>query len=203
MSTKAKLNVILKADEVVVAEIEDPVLWQRVLAAISAGKSEGDFEAPPQIGEPRLPTSDGENFARAGDSVDRFARSLGIGAPEVQGALDPRSEPPYLHLNTHCWEAMKKSTPKRGPGSLPPIGLAATLLALWFKEARITVPVTQALASGLLATVSVIDKNPTRGIRNTKWLQSRGGGVVVVNPAEISKAQEIAKAFCVRKWGTQ
>ena len=39
MSMKAKLTVTLKADEVVVAEAEDPVLWQKVLLAIQGGGS--------------------------------------------------------------------------------------------------------------------------------------------------------------------
>jgi hypothetical protein len=34
---KAKLQVILKADETVVAVSEDPALWQRMLLAIGAG----------------------------------------------------------------------------------------------------------------------------------------------------------------------
>jgi hypothetical protein len=34
-SIKATLTVALKANDVVVAELEDPALWQRVLAAIN------------------------------------------------------------------------------------------------------------------------------------------------------------------------
>jgi hypothetical protein len=36
-SVKATLTVCLKANDVVVAELEDPGLWQRVLAAINLG----------------------------------------------------------------------------------------------------------------------------------------------------------------------
>ena len=39
-AVKAKLMVILKADEVVVAEVEDPVLWQHALTVIHGGKPE-------------------------------------------------------------------------------------------------------------------------------------------------------------------
>jgi len=38
-SVKATLTVCLKANDVVVAELEDPALWQRVLAAINLGDS--------------------------------------------------------------------------------------------------------------------------------------------------------------------
>jgi len=34
---KATLTIALKANHVVVAELEDPVLWQRILAAIKLG----------------------------------------------------------------------------------------------------------------------------------------------------------------------
>lgn len=36
-SVKASLIITLKANDVVVAELEDPALWQRILAAINMG----------------------------------------------------------------------------------------------------------------------------------------------------------------------
>lgn len=42
---KAKLTVALKANDVVVAELEDPGLWQRVLAAINVGEA-GSQKSP-------------------------------------------------------------------------------------------------------------------------------------------------------------
>lgn len=38
-SLKARLTVALRANDVVVAELEDPQLWQRVLASINVGDS--------------------------------------------------------------------------------------------------------------------------------------------------------------------
>lgn len=38
-SLKAKLTVALRANDVVVAELDDPNLWQRVLASINVGDS--------------------------------------------------------------------------------------------------------------------------------------------------------------------
>lgn len=38
-TVKAKLTVALKANDVVVAELEDPGLWQRLMAAVKVGDS--------------------------------------------------------------------------------------------------------------------------------------------------------------------
>ena len=46
-SVKATLTVALRADHVVVAELVDPVLWQRVMAAIKVGDA-----APPALDLP-------------------------------------------------------------------------------------------------------------------------------------------------------
>ena len=199
MTTKAKLKVILKADETTVAEIEDPILWGKVLAAINAPKGEG-VEAAPTAGIGESFTGNDDQAKPAGNAVTRFARSIGVTVAEVQGALDPVGEAPYLTLNKHCWEAMVKALPKRGPGSITPIGLAGTLLALWLEAEGSKTTATQALAGTVLGTINMSDKNPSRGIRNTKWLMPRSGGVIVINPAETSKAQEIAKFFCTKNW---
>ena len=52
-SVKATLTVCLKANDVVVAELEDPGLWQRVLAAINMGDPES-LESP----KPARPAAD-------------------------------------------------------------------------------------------------------------------------------------------------
>ena len=94
---------------------------------------------------------------------------------------------------------MKKRTPSRGPGSISATALAGTLLCLWFQEASIGNP-TQAQALEALKTIGVQDKNPSRGIKQAKWLQGRSGGVIVLNPAQISKAFSLAKSFCLKQW---
>jgi hypothetical protein len=205
MAPKAKLMIVLKADETIVAEAENPELWQRILGILNRGDAS---KSKPQPSDDELDVLDagdhggaGKKAASSSRPVARFATSLGVSEDELVAALDPKLEPPYLHLDLHCWAAMKKGTPQRGPGGLPPTGLAGTLLALWFKQAGIDLPSTQALASDVLKTVNVVDKNPSRGIKNTKWLQARSGGAIVINAAEIAKAQEIARAFCTKKWG--
>jgi hypothetical protein len=127
------------------------------------------------------------------------ARRLGSTVDVIKGSLSPSKEPPYLDLNSHNWEAFKKNFPKRGPGAVSPIGLAGTALALWIREAKLDVSVTQTLAAAVLDTIDIKDPNPSRGIKNTKWLQARAGGAIIVNPAEISKAQVIVGAYCSKK----
>ncbi len=196
MATKAILKIILKADDTIVAESEDATLWGKVLGAISK---------PDQLESPATTELLGivETERPANDTVSRFAETLGINVAQVQGALDPSTEAPYLRLNVQYWEVMKKNTPQRGPGSVTPIGFAGTLLALWLKDSGLNIPATQALASAVLNTVNVIDKNPTRGIKNTKWLQARSGGVILINPAEFSTATAIARSFCLKEWSAK
>lgn len=192
MATKAKLKIILKANDTIVAESDDAVLWGKILHTINSPSKEPE----------KSNVVEEHDFVEEGASgaIARFAQTLGITEALVKGALDPSTEEPYLHLNTHCWEAMTKTTPKRGPGALSPTGMAGTLLALWLRDSGLNVQATQALAAGALKTVGVLDKNPSRGIKNTKWLLARDGGLVIINPAEISEAIATAKAFCTKKW---
>ena len=198
MIAKAKLTIVLKADETIVAEIEDPTLWQRVLGIINQPKTGNDVRRDSLVDlDQKNDTL--ELGVEGEEGIARFAKRLGATVEVVVGALSPSREAPYLHIDAHTWEAFKRNFPKRGPGSVSPIGLAGTALVLWVKEAKLDVAVTQALASAVLDTVHVKDPNPSRGIKNTKWLQARAGGVIIVNPAEISKAQQIIGSFCLKK----
>jgi hypothetical protein len=199
MAAKAKLTIVLKADETVVAEVDDPILWQRVLGIINQGGTAGKVSKPDA--DPLALEEDDETVSLGGQDtfLTNFAKKLGVPTDIIVGALSPSKEPPYLHLNAHNWEAFKKASPKRGTGAINPTGLAGTALVLWFREAKLEVPATQALALAVLDTIGIKDPNPSRGIKNTKWLQGRSGGTIIVNPAEISKAQEVVRAFCLKK----
>lgn len=196
MSTKAKLIVILKAGDTTVAEVENPSLWHQVLGVINQDSADASAV--------RLENhSEGNNvFSKtpAGTGVSRFAKTIGVTENEAAGALNPSRESPFLHLDRHCWAALKKGTGQRGPNAMNPTAVAGTLLALWLKSAGLDVQATQALAQEVLDTIDIVDKNPSRGVKNAKWLQGRAGGVIVINAAEISKAQEIARSFCTKKW---
>jgi len=198
MSVKAKLIVSLRADETVVAESEDPELWQRVLVAINT-KSMPDAaprDALPSAATPAAP-SVSPGSLNAGVEIERFANELGVTTAQLIGACDPRTSAPYLHLNSHCWEALKRNTPERGPGALGPMVLGSTLMVLWFRSARLGTP-KQADVHETLGTIGLVDKNPTRALKNCEWLQSRSGAIYL-NPAETSKAIAVAKAYCVKQ----
>lgn len=195
MTAKAKLTIILKANETVVAEVENPILWQQVLGVIH---NETALTTLPSLKTESVIEEVKNNDS---DVMQRFAKKIGVSAEEVEGALSPSLVEPYLHLDAHCWSAMKKNTPTRGPGALSPTALAGTLLALWFKETDLGTP-TQINAREVLKTVDVLDPNPSRGVKNSKWLQGRAGGTIVLNPAEIETAISITRSFCNKNWGS-
>lgn len=197
MSLKATLKIILQADDTVVAESDDAALWQKVLIAINTGGAE--IEASQQSGTPSSVTSAHGNSRDSSDAIGKFATELGLTREEVIGACDPKSEAPFLHLDVHCWEAMKKNTPQRGPNAYSPVVVAAALLTVWFRHISAGNP-TVAMAQAVLGTIGVRDNNPGRSIENSEFLQSRSGGVIVLNPAKVSRAIAVASAFCSKRW---
>lgn len=190
MAVKANLRVVLHANNVVVAESEDPALWQRVLAAINQ----------PGGAEISLPSGDsGDSLLDDGHgttSLAIFAKRLGVTEDLVVAACDPTDEPPYIHLDSHCWEALKKNTPPRGPKSVSATVLALTLLALW-KDVAALDPPTLREAAAVRESIGIVDKSPGRSLRNCEWLQERNGRVRV-NPSQVSRAVMLGKAYCER-----
>jgi hypothetical protein len=194
---KAKLKIVLQADETIVAESEDPALWQRVLLAINGdparlpgGSVNADREQEQQAEEV---------LGEEAQDVQKLANMLGVSASVVEGACAPAKISPFLSLDMHCWNAMKEQTPAKGVGSMTSIGVAGTLLALWCQSAKLG-SAKQVEVHKILRTVNVQDKNPTRSIQSSDWLQSRTGGVILVNPARLTRAIAIAKAFCSKDW---
>lgn len=180
---KANLVVRLFAGDVLVAETADAVLWNQVLARITGG------------GEARDSLGAGLDEGSGESSIERLAAELGLEVAEVEGALDPDSEPPFLRLDAKTWERFTEATPSRGQNAVPSIVLAVTALAVWFDVLGLGLP-TQAQAQRVLGTIHVTDKNPSRGIRNCEWLRSRGEGVAI-NPARASKGYAVVRAYCL------
>lgn len=206
MSVKAKLSVILKANDVIVAEVEDGQLWQQILTAINAGTSDigvarAHGAAGIDMGAASGVTTSNPNLTSAGGDgpVGRLSQQLGLSSDIVEGACSPSSDSPYMHLDSHCWENMKRQLPDRGSNAIAPIVAVGTLLALWFRSAGLGNP-TQAQAQAVLETIGLRDKNPGRGIARASWLQSRPGGQIQLNPAQISRATTLAKSFCSGEW---
>lgn len=92
----------------------------------------------------------------------------------------------YLRLDVRCWDQMRSQLPRTGLTAIAPIAASATLLALWFREAGLG-NATQSQAQAVLHSIGIRDQNPSRGIKNSDWLQSRTGGQIVLNPAAILK----------------
>lgn len=208
-NVKASLRVVLFAEKVVVAESDDPQLWQRVLGVINgdpaafatgardffsprgegSNEEDGDEEYP-SAKSTRLPTG----------PIDKFAADIGASVDDVQAACDPQATDPYLILDHEAWEAFKTQLGERGPLAVAPVAAAATLLALWFKNSNGHANATQAQAQAVLKSINLRDTNAARGIRRSEWLQARAGGQIILNPAKITRAKLFAKCFCTQSW---
>jgi hypothetical protein len=196
MNLKANLKVVLHANDVVVAESEDPSLWQRVLVAMSASGTDGSALA--DLETDKLPPLGADvEKATGGKTLQAFAKELGVDAAEVEGACGPSIDPPFIHLDKHNWEAFKKNTPERGAGAVNSTVLASTLLVLWNEHAKIG-DVKLKDVTGVINTINLESKNPTRSVNNCEWLQLRNG-VVKLNAARTSQAIAVAKAYCLKK----
>jgi hypothetical protein len=203
MAIKAALKIVLHAGDTIVADSDDAALWSRVLAAIhdELRVSTAPHPAPPDDSAGDRPREDAVVNGPAAapeDAVARFAGELGLGRDDVQRACAPSKEPPYIHLDRAAWQAMKDITPPRGPGSLARAAVAATLLVLWFRCAELGSP-TVKMVHKVLRTIDMRDKNAARVIREARWLQARGGAIVL-NAANAARALALAKAFCARNW---
>jgi hypothetical protein len=196
MTVTAKLVVRLFAGDVQVVESEDPVLWQKVLAAVQRESSDLSPEVPPATA-----VRVGGGFVIRGaatgdDAVSRFAEEIGVSPESVMGACAPIAEAPYLHLNPRSFEQFKRNAPQRGPGAISSTALAATLMVLWREQVGLGPPsVPDCLA--VLRPLGVTDGNGPRSVTNAPWLQLRNS-VVYVNPAERTRALEVARGFCAR-----
>jgi hypothetical protein len=189
MDRKPDLIVKLFAGDTVVDESTDPALWQRVLSEIR-----GIGGAPaPQKEDDRVE----EVSPNATPAIRDFAKAISVTVEEIVGALGPTAEPPFIHLNSHDWEALKKNTPHRGPGSVPSAVLAATALVLWQKYGNAPDVTLQAVRA-TLGTIDLDDPNAARSISNCEWLQSKGSRIVL-NPSRSSAATRLLKAYCRRE----
>lgn len=192
VATTLKIK-LFAGNDVLVAESEDERLWQRVLLAIQENSSSLSPEAP--IASPASVAARAV-YASEDSALAAFADDISTSVAAVQGACAPVLSPPYLHVNPRSWETFKKSATTRGPGAVSSTAMAATLLALWREKIGMSAPsVPECLA--VLRPLGVTDNNAVRSIKNADWLQLRTGAVFV-NPAERSRALEIARSFCSR-----
>ena len=196
MSIKASLKVQLLANDVIVAESEDSLLWNSVFSAISSGGNTLKEKHGERIGEEE--GNDSSKGGDSGDAIDKFAAELGVDRSQLVGACSPSDESPYLHLDDHYWESLRKNTGSRGKNAVGYISFAVTLLAIWSKHRDHGDPIPARDGQNVLGTIHLSDKNPTRALRNCEWLQQRGTGWVI-NPAKRSMAVKLAKAYVLQQ----
>lgn len=194
MALKAKLKIVLHANDTIVAVSEDPVLWQRVLVSINSPESEVQMPGN-DVAVSGLPPLDSDSDT-SGTAADVLAKQLGVEKNVLMGACSPSETKPFIYLDNHHWEALKKNTPARGSSAINGTTLAATLLVLWKSAAKLGDTNIKEAAS-VLRTINVASKNPSRSVKNCQWLQIRNS-IVVLNPAETSKAIKAARAYCLK-----
>lgn len=200
MTVKANLKVQLLADSVLVAESEDPILWRKVFAAMqkpNAAQADAELELDSSVDDLMDQTSSGST-GKSAKGFSGLAKELNVSVNELKGACDPGTDAPYIHMDAHHWEALKKNTGTRGPNSIAPVALAATLLSLWFRHGDIEGNPTVGQCQEVLGTIDLRDQNTTRSIKNCEWLQQRANGIVI-NPAKKSQAIKMARAYILKK----
>jgi len=189
-----EIKLFVKDEEV--ASSKDLGLWQAVFGAIN--QREGRTITPTGKGFINNEIGGGKEKGESKDKdIDNFAKIIGISKEELEGACGPSKEPPYIHLDEQYWEALKRQTPVRGRGAISSGVLCATLLTLWFKYAQLGQPLLDEVAN-VEKTINIEDKNFMRSLRKCKWLQIRNEKLTI-NPAEISKAITLCKAYCTKK----
>jgi len=190
MAIKATLTLILKADDVVIAESDDAQIWQAAFQAI-----QGDASAlSPAVEEDAQVEWVPEEERVA---IKALAKELRVEVSDLMAACHPRPIPPYIFLSKHHWEAFKRNTPERGRNAISNAVLALTLLLLWAERTHIE-RVTTRDGYAVLRAISARDEHASRAIENCPWLQTGGGGIHL-NPEAISEAIAVARAFCLKQ----
>jgi hypothetical protein len=193
-SLRASLRVVLMADDVPVAEIDDPKLWRDLFAGIrppQTGRERERGRAP--AAETALAASREPEETR--DPIEALAVDVGVAKEVLLQAMGPTPSPPYLQLDAGCFDAFKRATPRRGTRAISPIVLALTLLGLW-KDALGRGPASIKEARAILNGIGVRDWNADRAAKSCEWLGIEGAEVRV-DPGRILTALALAKSYCV------
>jgi hypothetical protein len=180
----------LFAGETLVDQSTDVGLWQRVLAEIR------EVAAPSPVRR-TVDESPIHERVDASQTVRMFAKNVNVTPEEIVGSLSPTSDAPFIHLNSHDWEALKRNTPSKGPGAVAPSVLAATALVLWQKHSAIG-DVTLQTVRATISTIDLDDPNAARSVGNCDWLQTRGNRLAL-NPSRSSAATRLLRAYCRRE----
>jgi hypothetical protein len=201
MAIKARLRLILTADDVVVAESEDPRIWQAAFQVIQGGGIEQMLPSHETSVEKEISWVPEEERA----AILSLSRELGIGAQDLLSSCHPRMIAPYVFPNRHYWEAFKHLTAERGRTAVSNAVLAMTLLLLWAEKIHLERGVTLRDGMAVLRAIGARDEHASRAVENCPWLQ-RSSGRIILNPERISRATAVARAFCTQtapEWSEQ
>jgi len=200
MVIKAQLKLILTANHVVIAESNDPMIWQAALQAIQGANVDQVLGTPGSVEDKGIDWVPEEERA----AILALANDLGIQLQDLLSACHPRMIPPYIFPNKHYWEAFKHQTAERGRTAISNAVLALTLLLLWGEKIHLKrVSLRDGVA--VLRTIAARDDHASRAVENCPWLQKTSGRILL-NPEKISSAIAVARAFCTRtapEWGKE
>jgi len=192
MAIKARLKLILTADDVVVAESEDTRIWQAAFQAIQGANIDQVLGTnAPGPGKEIEWVPEEERSA-----ILALASGLGIEPQALLSACHPRMIAPYIFLDKRYWEAFKHQTAERGRTAVSNAVLALTLLLLWGEKINLE-RVTLRDGMAILKAISARDEHASRAVENCPWLQKTSGRIVL-NPEKISRAIAVAQAFCTQ-----
>ena len=190
---QSELIVILKAGKETVAEVKNPVLWQKVLAAINSDSLEELNSFIPGK-EQSDKNTDGISLEQDVMVVENFASFLKVDVNKLVGACDPIDQDPFIQIDDKTWSKWRNRTPVKGPAAMSPIGIVATILAIWFRQLK-KGNVMFSHVKRVLNNLGVQYYNPARAIRNCDWLQLRDKNQIRLNPSEIDKAIDNVRTF--------
>jgi len=192
MAIKARLKLILTADDVVVAESDDARIWQAAFQAIQGANIEQVLGTKPIDQEEGIDWVPEEERS----AILSLASDLGIEPQALLSACHPRMIAPYIFLNKRYWEAFKHQTAERGRTAVSNAVLAISLLLLWGEKINLE---RVALRDGMavLKVIAARDEHASRAVENCPWLQ-KTMGKIVLNPEKISRAIAVARAFCTQ-----
>ena len=210
MGVKASLQIVLKANNVVVAKSDKPAVWQQALALIT-GPGKPPAAVMKRLAAARVtvpgvsPASSpaASTRATAAPPVDetaalaKFAAELKLDEAQVLSSCHPSTVYPHLRLDESAWRDFKRHTLPEGYNSIPQIVLATTLLTLWFRLTDLG-DVTIKQGQDVLRTIGLRDKNAGRGLNHCEWLQLKGE-TVRLRPTKLTQALAVARAYCGHK----
>ncbi len=191
MALKARLKLMLMADDVVVAESDDAHIWQAAFRAIQGNDSAGFPEDESVSASDIAWVPEEERTA-----ILSLSEELGIEPQDLLAACHPRMIAPYIFLNKRYWESFKRQTAERGRTAVSNAVLGMTLLLLWGEKIHLE-RVTLRDGMAVLRAIAARDDHASRAVENCPWLQKTAGRVVL-NPERISRAIAIARAFCLQ-----